>query len=77
MNWREVGTRAALTFIQAFLVTYPGSALIGWATGTASLDTNLLKAAGISGAIAVLSFLWRWLLDPSRVPSMVDTPTNQ
>ena len=69
--------RALRTFVQAFLVIYPGSALIGWATGQVSLDTNMLKAAAISGAIAALSFLWRFFLDPSRVPSMIDTPTNQ
>jgi hypothetical protein len=68
--------RAVRSFIQAFLVVYPGQALINWAMGTGELDTNLLRAAAISGGVAVLSFLWRYLLDPSRVPSMVDAPTD-
>lgn len=69
--------RALRSFVQAFLVVYPGQALINWAMGNGALDTNLLRAAAISGGVAVLSFLWRYLLDPSRVPSMVDAPTDR
>lgn len=69
--------RAVRTFIQAFLIVYPGQALINWAVGTGELDMDLLRAAAVSGGIAVLSFLWRMFLDPSRVPSLVDTNPNQ
>ena len=68
--------RALRSFVQAFLVVYPGQALIGWAMGTGQLDTNLLRAAAISGGVAALSFGWRMFLDPSRIPSMVDSPTQ-
>lgn len=73
---QQAALRAVRSFIQAFLVVYPGQALINWAMGTGELDTNLLRAAAISGGVAVLSFLWRYFLDPSRVPSMVDAPTD-
>lgn len=69
--------RALRSFVQAFLVVYPGQALINWAMGNAALDTNLLRAAAISGGVAALSFVWRYFLDPSRVPSMVDAPTDR
>lgn len=69
--------RAVRSFIQAFLVVYPGQALINWAMGTGELDTNLLRAAAISGGVAVLSFVWRYFLDPSKVPSIIDTPAEK
>lgn len=69
--------RALRTFIQAFLVVYPGQALINWAMGNGALDMDLLRAAAVSGGIAVLSFVWRYFLDPSRVPSITDAPTNR
>jgi hypothetical protein len=68
--------RALRSFVQAFLVVYPGQALINWAVGTGHLDTHLLRAAAISGGVAALSFVWRMFLDPSRIPSMVDSPTH-
>jgi hypothetical protein len=69
--------RALRSFVQAFLVVYPGQALINWAMGAGELDTNLLRAAAISGGVAILSFVWRYLLDPSEVPSMIDTPAKR
>jgi hypothetical protein len=69
--------RAVRSFIQAFLVVYPGQALINWAMGTGELDTNLLRAAAISGGVAVLSFVWRYFLDPSKVPSIIDAPAEK
>lgn len=73
---QQAALRAARSFIQAFLVVYPGQALINWAMGNAALDTDLLRAAAISGGVAVLSFVWRYFLDPSRVPSIMDAPTD-
>jgi hypothetical protein len=69
----QAALRAIRSFIQAFLVVYPGQALINWAMGTGELDTNLLRAAAIAGGVAALSFVWRMFLDPSRIPSIVDT----
>lgn len=73
---KSAGLRAARSFIQAFLVVYPGSALVNWLAGTTELDMNLLRAAAVAGGVAALSFLWRMFLDPSRVPSLVDAPTE-
>ena len=72
----QAALRAIRSFIQAFLVVYPGQALINWAVGTGQLDTHLLRAAAISGGVAALSFIWRMFLDPSRIPSIVDSPTQ-
>lgn len=74
---QQAALRAVRSFIQAFLVVYPGQALINWAMGNSALDTNLLRAAAIAGAVAVLSFLWRYLLDPSKVPSILDAPADR
>lgn len=74
---QQAALRALRSFIQAFLVVYPGQALLNWAMGTGHLDTHLLRAAAISGGVAVLSFLWRYLLDPSRVPSILDAPAER
>jgi hypothetical protein len=73
----QAALRAIRSFIQAFLVVYPGQALINWAVGTGQLDTNLLRAAAVSGGVAALSFVWRMFLDPSRIPSIVDTNPHQ
>lgn len=73
----QAAIRALRSFIQAFLVVYPGQALINWAMGNGALDTDLLRAAAISGGVAALSFVWRYFLDPSRVPSIMDAPTNR
>jgi len=72
----QAALRAIRSFVQAFLIVYPGQALINWAMGSGHLDTHLLRAAAISGAIAAFSFVWRMFLDPSRIPSIVDTPPH-
>lgn len=53
MNWREIGTRAGLTFVQAFLAVL----LVDGINGIDSIDD--LQAPVIAAVAALLSFLYR------------------
>lgn len=53
MNWSEVGTRAALTFIQAFLAVF----LVDGINGIDSVTD--LQAPAIAAVAALLSFVYR------------------
>ena len=53
MNWREVGTRALLTFVQAFLAVL----LVDGINGVDNV--NDLQAPAIAALAALLSFAYR------------------
>lgn len=53
MNWREVGTRAALTFVQAFLAVL----LVDGINGVDSITD--LQAPVVAAVAALLSFAYR------------------
>ena len=53
MNWREVGTRALLTFVQAFLAVL----LVDGINGIDSVTD--LQAPAIAAVAALLSFAYR------------------
>lgn len=53
MNWREVGTRALLTFVQAFLAVL----LVDGINGIDSWTD--LQAPAIAAVAALLSFVYR------------------
>lgn len=53
MNWREVGTRAVLTFVQAFLAVL----LVDGINGVDNV--NDLQAPAIAAVAALLSFVYR------------------
>ena len=53
MNWSEVGTRAVLTFVQAFLAVL----LVDGINGIDSLTD--LQAPAIAAVAALLSFVYR------------------
>ena len=53
MNWREIGTRALLTFVQAFLAVL----LVSGIDGVDSLTD--LQAPAIAAVAALLSFAYR------------------
>ena len=67
--------RAIRTFVAAFLAVYPAPLIIGALSDSSLIDTSALRAAAVAGIAAVVSYLWRALLDPSPVPSLVD-PTD-
>jgi hypothetical protein len=52
MNWREIGTRAALTFVQAFLAVF----LVDGVTGVD--EPGDLMAPVVAGIAAVLSLVY-------------------
>lgn len=53
MNWREVGTRALLTFVQAFLAVL----LVDGVDGIDSVTD--LQAPAVAAVAALLSFVYR------------------
>ena len=53
MNWREVGTRALLTFVQAFLAVL----LVDGINGIDSVTD--LQAPAVAAVAALLSFVYR------------------
>lgn len=53
MNWGEIGTRAALTFVQAFLAVF----LVSGIDGVDSVSD--LQAPAIAAIAALLSFVYR------------------
>ena len=53
MNWKEVGTRAVLTFVQAFLAVV----MVEGIDGVKSADD--LQPALIAGVAALLSMIYR------------------
>ena len=53
MNWKEVGTRALLTFVQAFLAVL----LVDGINGVDSITD--LQAPAIAAVAALLSFAYR------------------
>lgn len=53
MNWGEIGTRAALTFVQAFLAVF----LVNGLDGVDSVTD--LQAPAIAAVAALLSFAYR------------------
>jgi Putative lactococcus lactis phage r1t holin len=53
MNWREVSTRAVLTFVQAFLAVL----LVDGINGVDSVTD--LQAPAIAAVAALLSFIYR------------------
>ena len=53
MNWREVGTRALLTFVQAFLAVL----LVDGINGVDNVGD--LQAPAIAAVAALLSFVYR------------------
>ena len=70
--------RAIRTFVAAFLATYPAPLIIGALSGSQPIDTSALRAAAVAGLAAIVSYLWRAVLDPSPIPSLVDhTDTPQ
>lgn len=64
--------RAVRSFVTAFIVIEPVSNLTDWASGRALLDVGALRAAGVAGAIAAGSFVWRTFIDPLPVPTLAD-----
>lgn len=62
---------AAVRALRAYIVV-AGPALIATAQNTGPTDLSAWKVALWSGIPAVLTFLWRALLDPSKLPSLRD-----
>lgn len=74
-RFKDALIRAARTFIAAAIVVYPAPALIGVLAGHQPLDLSALRAAGVAGGVAVVSWAWRMFLDPSPIPSLC-LPSN-
>lgn len=62
---------AAVRAIRAYIVV-AGPFLIATAQNTGPTDISAWKVALWSGVPALLTFLWRAFLDPSKIPSLKD-----
>ena len=60
------------TFVQAFIAVYGGTNLINALGGTTQFDPALLRSAAAAGLVAVATFLWNAVLDPSPIPSLTE-----
>jgi hypothetical protein len=65
--------RALRTFVQTFLAVYGVPAILGALSGSQPLDLSALRSAAVAGFAASIALLWRLYLDPSLVPSLVDS----
>jgi len=59
MNWKDILSRAAKTFVQTLLAAFPVSAAVG-------ANIPALKAAAIAAGAAALAVVWNGLLQWSR-----------
>ena len=55
---------ALRSFVFAFIAIEPVSALTDAASGNQVLDVHALRAAGVAGVVALVTFAWRVLVDP-------------
>jgi hypothetical protein len=65
-TWKKV----VRVFVQAFIGLYGGTNLIGLIAGSQPVDVGALRAAAAAGFVAVITFLWNAVYDPSPVPSL-------
>jgi hypothetical protein len=70
VDWADTARKTARTFVFAFLAVYPAPAIIGALSGTQPLDTSAVRAAAVAGLAAVISVVWRVVVDPSPIPSL-------
>lgn len=62
--------RVVRVFIATFVASYGGANLIAALGGSAVFDYSALRAAAVSGLVAVAVLFWNAVLDPSPVPSL-------
>lgn len=64
--------RGVRTFVAAFLAVYGVPAILGALSGSQPIDTNALRAAAVAGFAAIISLVWRAVIDPLPVPTLAD-----
>jgi hypothetical protein len=68
----SIKLKAALVRALRTYLVVAGPALLAVASSANPFDVAAWKVAAVSGIPAVISFLWRYFLDPSPVPSLKD-----